>query len=839
MLRKPKRASRPPLARPGLPADPASAARAPRFAPRRLWLFRVAALALAPLLALGALELGLRLGGFGYSTAFFVPAEVHGRRALIPNERFGWRFFGPELSRSPFPAVLSPKKAPNTRRIFVLGESAAFGDPQPAFGLARMLEILLQSRRPESRFEVVNVSMTAVNSHALLPVARDCARLEGDVWVVYMGNNEVVGPFGAGTVFGPQAPSLALIRASLALKATRTGQLLERALASFRPRPPAGAWGGLAMFLEQRIRPADPRMTSVYAAFQRNLDDLIRTGLRSNARIVVSTVAGNLRDCAPFGSLHRAGLASAEQTEWERLYRAGMDAQEAGRLEEALGWYRQAEAIDPEFAELQYRWAHACLPLGQIDEARRRFLLARERDTLRFRPDHRINEIVRQTVKTRESEGVAFVDGEAVLAGVSPQGLLGRETLYEHVHLTFEGNYTLARALAEQIEHSRPPVLAQGAGEARPWLSLADCARALGWTAAAEHEALAAIHGRLEDPPFTTQADHAQQLQRLRSRMEELLPAQQPEGLRQALEICAKAAQARPDDWVLRQNLARAQQKAGDTAGALASWKRVVELVPQHGEAARQTALLLAQTQRGSEALAVLEETLRRDPRDALSMIGLAQALDRQGKPDQARRLYERALALQPHQGLAHLGLGLCLEAAGDKAQAEVHFRAALQNRMLNSRALIELGRLCLSRGWLNEAATNFTDALRLDPTDTAARVGLGRTLASQGRFPEAAGQYEQAVRLNPASAEARFRLGFERGRAGKDAEALEQFAEAARLDPAMLEARLNLGIALANAQRLKEAETNFQAALAISPTNATALKWLDTLRARRTASPQ
>ena len=44
--------------------------------------------------------------------------------------------------------------------------------------------------------------MTAINSHAILPIARECARRDGDLWIIYMGNNEMVGPFGAGTVFG-------------------------------------------------------------------------------------------------------------------------------------------------------------------------------------------------------------------------------------------------------------------------------------------------------------------------------------------------------------------------------------------------------------------------------------------------------------------------------------------------------------------------------------------------------------------------------------------------------------------------------------------------------------
>src|SRR5439155_3900184 len=118
-------------------------------------------------------------------------------------------------------------KPPCIIRIFIFGESAAFGDPQPRFGLSRMLETMLELRYPAKKFEVVNAAMTGINSHVIRPLARDCVPAHADVWVIYMGNNEVVGPFGAGTVFGNQATPLPLIHALLALKSTRTGQLLD------------------------------------------------------------------------------------------------------------------------------------------------------------------------------------------------------------------------------------------------------------------------------------------------------------------------------------------------------------------------------------------------------------------------------------------------------------------------------------------------------------------------------------------------------------------------------------------------------------------------------------
>jgi len=86
-------------------------------------------------------------------------------------------------------------------RTAVFGESAALGDPAPSYGAGRYLQAMLSEQFPDEKFEVVNVSITAINSHAILPIARECARQQGDFWIIYMGKNEMVGPFGAASVF--------------------------------------------------------------------------------------------------------------------------------------------------------------------------------------------------------------------------------------------------------------------------------------------------------------------------------------------------------------------------------------------------------------------------------------------------------------------------------------------------------------------------------------------------------------------------------------------------------------------------------------------------------------
>jgi hypothetical protein len=159
-----------------------------------------------PLLLICGAETALRVAGYGYRTTFFRPLRIGGEEYLVENDKFGWRFFPPEISRSPSPVRMLAHKPAGTFRIFLFGESAALGDPEPAYGVGRYLQTLLQERYPRLRFEVVCVAMTAINSHAVLPLARECAALQADLWIIYMGNNEMIGPFGAVTVFGRQSP---------------------------------------------------------------------------------------------------------------------------------------------------------------------------------------------------------------------------------------------------------------------------------------------------------------------------------------------------------------------------------------------------------------------------------------------------------------------------------------------------------------------------------------------------------------------------------------------------------------------------------------------------------
>ena len=114
--------------------------------------FRVIAIAV-PLVNLLLLEFILRAVGFGYSTSFFLKTQINGQPVFIENQQFSKRYFPPGLERTPQPTIFPAVKPPGTFRIFVLGESAAMGDPEPAFGFPRQLEVLLREALPGKRIE--------------------------------------------------------------------------------------------------------------------------------------------------------------------------------------------------------------------------------------------------------------------------------------------------------------------------------------------------------------------------------------------------------------------------------------------------------------------------------------------------------------------------------------------------------------------------------------------------------------------------------------------------------------------------------------------------------------
>lgn len=629
------------------------------------------ALSIIPALILGA-ELALRLAGFGYDTAYF--QRIDGADAYTRNLKYGWRFFPRSMATTPEVFRVPVEKPAGTFRVFVMGGSAALGTPDAAFGVSRVLQAMLDELYPEGSVEVVNTAMAAINSHVVLQIASECAELDPDLFVVYLGNNEVIGPFGAGTIFAGYSASRSSIRTGLWLKTTRLGQLYE----VFAPEHgDFEVWRGMEMFSEHHVPADDPRLERVYAHFRANLEDVCDLGLDAGAEVVLCTVGTNLRDNPPFGSRHGTGLAPGDEEAWTDLYERGVALEEAGELDGALRLYGSAAELDDRFADLWFRTARCLLALGRADEAKEAYVRARDLDTLRFRADSRINAILREVGAERGDEGVRLVDAERAFEADAPDGIPGFEHFWEHVHLSFPGNWRLAATVLPRIEASLPAELrAQRRGDV-PVPSLADVAERLVFTRRDEADQTETILGMVKRPPFIGQLDHELHRAALARRLKELR-ANKKAALVDAWTRYSAAVEQHPGDWHLLFGLAGIDMQRGAPDEAAKLYERLVQMFPHEISYRQSYSRALFAAGRDEDALGQLEVAREIDPGNPDVNTLLGNYLAREGESEQALEYYLVALERRPGVR-AHTYAGDVLFENGRYDEAREHFERALQ----------------------------------------------------------------------------------------------------------------------------------------------------------------
>ncbi len=727
--------------------------------PQRLWCFRLTLL-LLPFLLLGAAEFALRLAGYGYDPHFFKRLKIGGEEFFVQNEDFSRRFFPQAIARNPGPIRFPVGKAPGTFRIFILGESAAMGDPAQSAAPDRYLEALLRAKYPARKFEIINAAFTAINSNVILPIARECAAHEGDLWILYLGNNEMVGPFGAATVFGRRAAPLPYVRLVTELQRLRTGQwLVEFGRRLTGQSGPVTAWGGMGMFLHNQIAPDSPLRETVYRNFRSNLHHIVRAGLDSGAKVLLNTVAVNLKDCPPFASMTGERLSPADRAQFDQLCTQGMRAAGQEGFAEAAALFERAARLDARSANLQYQWGLACLAQTNWAGAREHLQLACDDDALPFRTDSRLNAAIRAEWERSRGPGMIPCDAPSALAGDS--GICGQETFFEHVHFDFEGRYRLARAWAEHIE----PLLGSNT---QAWISQAACEQWLDLSEWNRAQILHLVVERMQMPPLSSQANNARRREALEARITQLRARMTAERAASTRQEFLKLLEQRPEDYFLRENFAVFLELAGDPVAAATAWQRFRELLPHDSLGYYQAGRLLIPQRRYADAEALLRVSLAIRPSRTEGWIELGNALALQQKYPEALACYSTALEKDPQNPQTLLRRGRVLAHLNLHSQAMESYRTALQLNPDDALSHYELGLELLAASQIDAAGKEFGEAARLDPGRVGARFNYGAWLMRQKRWDEAQREFEAVVRLEPANARAQKNLAWLQAMTGR-----------------------------------------------------------------------
>jgi predicted Zn-dependent protease len=617
---------------------------------------------LAALGLLAAAEALLRARGYGFPTASFIADHDTAPPRWRDNPFFARRFFpGPWLpDTAPVQVPVMPPG--NSLRVAVLGESAAYGYPDPAFGFPRMLEATLEHQYPERQVEVINAALSGVSATVLLESLRDVLRMRPDVVVLYTGNNEFIGPFGAGTPGQDSLPPAWRVRLQVLASRLRLTQWVRPA----QDDPTTDTSNPMA---SQSLSPDDPRVAATEARYQATLRAMIEAAAAEGIPVVLCTVAVNERGWAPFGSAHRVNLDASAQAAWQQAWADGEAAWAAGDAAGALAAWQRAEALDDAPATLHFALARALTKLGRCDEAEALYARACAQDTLRYRTTPAMNDRVRELVKGLPAGAVHLADCAAELR--VPCESAHAPLFYDHCHLTPEGNYRVAASVRAAMDTVLPP-------PAAPAPSVAALLDRLAWTPWHAQANLRYVQYLAAKPPYPGRFEHAAWLEELDGAIADLAPQTTPEALRALAPALDAMHAAHPDDVFLALKRAQVHYAAKDAAGAAVIYQALTVARPAYATAWRLLAGAESAAGNHIAAAAAWRAASRLRPDHREWTRSLAATLIDADQPDEARRTWRSLVALDPTDHAAWWGLAQSYEQVGDYAAAIAVYREAL-----------------------------------------------------------------------------------------------------------------------------------------------------------------
>ncbi|MDB5010758.1 MAG: hypothetical protein JWQ06_1547, partial [Mucilaginibacter sp.] len=427
---------------------------------KRIVLFKGISIILIPLLILLLIEVSLRVFHYGYNFNVFVESS----------EDHDYLVFNPDASKKYFTdnriattgnrELFKKKKDNNTIRIFVLGESTTIGYPYFHNGsFHRWLQYRLTHNFPDKKFEIINLSLTAVNSYTVLGFAKQVVNYEPDAVLVYTGHNEFYGALGAGSTqnIGSNPYITNLI---LKMRDMRLAQLVinvyEKTKTAFGSKElnPGGSRMQL-MVASQEI----PYYSAMYEKgviqFRSNMDKLLNLFNERHIPLFVSNLVSNEKDLKPFVSF---SSDNQKFSGFKKNLTLGINAFENKDLNAADTYLKKADQLYNFSADCNYYLGRINYMQQDFIQAQNYFIKAKDLDGLRFRAPEQFNEILTQLCK--KYPNTYLIDTKAAFEAYAGHHIIGDELMVDHVHPNLQGYAIMSDVFYRAIkkEHIVPAI---------------------------------------------------------------------------------------------------------------------------------------------------------------------------------------------------------------------------------------------------------------------------------------------------------------------------------------------------------------------------------------------
>ena len=418
---------------------------------KRIILFKGISIILVPLLILFLLELFLRIFNYGDNYSLFIGYKDN-KDYLVFNPDASKKFFTEQqIATKGNSEILKKKKDNNTLRIFVLGESTTIGYPYFHNGsFHRWLEYRLIHTYPDKNFEIINLSLTAVNSYTVLSFAKELVNYEPDAVLIYTGHNEFYGALGAASTqnLGSNPDVINFI---LSLRDLRLAQLIiniytdiKNAFGTTGLKP--GGDRMQLMVAKQEIPYGSDLYEKGVIQFRDNMDEIMNLFNKRHIPLFVSNLVSNEKDLKPFISFEPDSIKSRG---FKNNFALGLEFFENGDFNFAEAYFKKANELYNSNALCNFYLGRLAYKKNDFLLAKKYFLKAKDLDGLRFRAPEQFNEILVQL--SHKYPNTHLVDTRAAFENNADHHIIGDELTVDHVHPELKGYAIMSDVFYEAI----------------------------------------------------------------------------------------------------------------------------------------------------------------------------------------------------------------------------------------------------------------------------------------------------------------------------------------------------------------------------------------------------
>ncbi len=418
---------------------------------KKIILFKVISIVVIPLFILLFAELCLRFFHYGDNLNLFVES---------PNDASYW-MMNPDASKRYFTnqtiattgnkELFAKVKAPNTIRIFVLGESTTIGYPYFHNGsFHRWLQYRLMHTYPNKNFEIINLSLTAVNSYTVLGFAREVVNYQPDAVLIYSGHNEFYGAMGVGST---QAISgnPHLVNFILRLREFKLVQMFSHLYQSMEKLATNDSGTGESRMQLMVANQEIPYQSDLYnlgiEQFKYNMNETVKLLNDRHIPVLLSNLVSNKKDLKPFIDIKPNNLKSPK---FESNYKLGLKTYQDKDYPSAAKYLQMANQ-QYNGSALSYYY------LGKVAYAQNNFTLAKacfdkaqSLDALRFRAPEELNVVL--TKLCSQYPYAHLVNTKAAFEAQAGNYIIGDELMTDHVHPNLKGYAIMSDVFYQQLK---------------------------------------------------------------------------------------------------------------------------------------------------------------------------------------------------------------------------------------------------------------------------------------------------------------------------------------------------------------------------------------------------